>query len=133
MDLASLLASGRAAHEELMLDTVRLLLPGQPAYDPATGQTGHPPGTVLYDGPARVKPSIAVSEDAQVGQRLVVQRRFEVALPWSAAAAARVVPGVQVVVDASPDPRLVGRTLRVTSVAESATATAWRIAAEDRS
>ncbi|MGW4803001.1 DUF6093 family protein [Kitasatospora sp. NPDC004272] len=130
--LSELLAAGRAAHEELMIDTVRLLLPGQPVYNSATGQTSHPL-TELYSGPARVKPTQSVSEDANLGQRLVVQRRYEVALPWSAVATARVVPGVQVVVDASPDLRLTGRTLWVTSVAESATATAWRLAAEDRS
>ncbi|PJN24060.1 DUF6093 family protein [Kitasatospora sp. CB02891] len=133
MDLAPLLAAGRAAHEELMVDTVQVLAPGSPVYDSATGATVRPDSRVLYSGRARVKPAAAVSETAQTGQRLVVQRRYEVALPWSVAALGTVVPGVQVVVDASPDPRLAGLTLWVTSVAESATATAWRLAAEDRS
>lgn len=132
--LDALLAAGRAAHEELMLDTVRLVRPGQPVYDPATGATTTPGPRVLYAGKARTKP-VLHSRDAVAGERLVVKHRYEVALPWSALPpdTDRVLPGDQVVVDASPDPRLTGMVLWVESVAESATATAWRISAEDRS
>ncbi len=118
-----------------MVDTVRLLRPGAATYDPATGATVQPDPRVLHGGPARVKPAVAVSEGADVGQRLVVKSRYEVALPWAAMPIAvdRVLPGDQVEVIASPDPRLVGMLLWVTSVGESATATAWRLSAEDRS
>lgn len=133
--LDALLAAGRAAHEELMVDAVRLLRPGDPVYDPATGATGASDPRVLWAGRARVKPALAVSEDARIGERIVIQRRYEVALPWSAATtgAEQVLPGDQVEVTASLDARLVGRVLWVTSVGESSTATAWRLSAEDRS
>jgi hypothetical protein len=134
MDLTSLLAAGRAAHEELMVDTVRLQRPGADVYNPVTGVTTRTDPRALYTGRGRVKPAVAVAEDAEVGERNVVRRRYEVALPWSAAplAAERVLPGDQVAVTASPDPRLVGMVLTVTSVGESATATAWRLSAEER-
>lgn len=133
--LESLLAAGRAAHAQLMVDTVRLVRPGTEHYDPVTGTTTQPDARTLYEGPARCKAAQAVSETADFGQRLLVQRRYEVALPWSAAPLAvdRVLPGDQVLVTASPDPRLVGMVLWVTSVGESATATAWRLSVEDRS
>ncbi|MFG3050325.1 DUF6093 family protein [Kitasatospora sp. NPDC048239] len=136
---AVLLARGRAAAEVLMLDTVRLVRPGTDVYDPVTGATAQPDARVLYGGPdggrARVKPNDAMSEDVQAGQRAVVLRRYVVSLPWSAVPAGgeRIVPGDRVDVVASPDARLVGLALWVTSVGESATATAWRISAEDRS
>ncbi|MFD0405017.1 DUF6093 family protein [Kitasatospora sp. NPDC127116] len=135
MAIFPLLAAGRAAHEALMLDTVRLVRPGQDVYDPATGATGQPDARVLYSGPARVKPIVAQDQGIEAGQRQVVLRRYQVALPWSAMPLAvdRVVAGDQVLVDVSPDPRLVGMTLWVTSVSESATATAWRLETEDRS
>lgn len=135
IDLTALIAAGRAAHEELMRDTVRLVRPGTDVYNPATGATTQPDARTLYAGPARIKPAIAVSEDVQAGQRAVVLRRYMAALPFSAMplAADRVLPGDRIEVDASADPRLVGRTLWVTSVGYSATATAWRLSAEDRS
>jgi hypothetical protein len=135
IDVSALLRDGRAAHEALMVDTVRLVRPGADVYDPATGATGQPDARTLYQGPGRVKPAIAHVLGVEAGQRQVVLRRYQVALPWSAMPLAvdRVVPGDQVVVAASPDPRLAGMTLWVTSVGESATATAWRLEAEDRS
>jgi hypothetical protein len=136
MDLTALLAAGRAAHEELMVDTVRLQRPGTDVYNAATGATTQPDARVLYEGPGRVKPTADSSQQAtEVGERAVATRRYEVALPWSTVplAADRVVPGDQVLVVTSPDPRLAGRVLWVEAVQESATATAWRITAEDRS
>ncbi|MFD5916178.1 DUF6093 family protein [Kitasatospora sp. NPDC058201] len=135
IDLAPLLARGREAHEAIMVDTVRLVRPGSEVYDPATGATVQPDARVLYSGRARVKPDSGLSEDVQAGQRAVVLRRYEVALPWAAVTTGgeRVMPGDQVEVLTSPDARLAGLVLWVTSVPESATATAWRISAEDRS
>lgn len=136
MDLTSLLAAGRAAHEELMVDTVRLQRPGADVYDPATGATVQPDARPLYEGPGRVKPaSDSVQQATEAGERAITTRRYEVALPWSAMPLAvdRVLPGDQVEVLASPDARLAGLVLWVESVSESATATAWRLTAEDRS
>jgi hypothetical protein len=133
--LDALLAAGRAAHEQLMVDTIRLERPAPDVYDPVTGDTGEGPAQVLYSGPARVKPLIAHSQDIRAGERAVVIRRYEVALPWTSvpAVAARVLPDDRATVTASPDPRLSGLVLWVTSLGESATATAWRIVVEDRS
>ncbi|WP_405019554.1 DUF6093 family protein [Kitasatospora sp. NBC_00070] len=133
--LDELLAHGRAAHEALMLDTVRLRRPGADAYDPASGATTQPDARVLYEGPGRVKPAQAEDHGVDAGERQVVLRRYEIALPFSTMPVAvdRVVPGDQVEIIASPDARLAGLTLWVTSVGYSATATAWRISGEDRS
>lgn len=133
--LDALLAAGRAAHEGLMLDQITLLRPGPDTYDPVTGDTTPGAGQTLYTGRARVKPFRAMDEDVQAGERAVVLRRYEIALPWSQVPAGglRVLPGDHVRVDTSDDARLVGRVLWVTSDGESATATAWRISAEDRS
>ncbi|MFJ3793897.1 DUF6093 family protein [Kitasatospora sp. NPDC090091] len=133
--LGTLLEAGRAAHQAIMLDTVRLVRPGADVYNPATGSTTQPDARTLYEGPARVKPFRAMSEEVESGERAVVLRRYEVSLPWSALPVGgdRVVPGDQVLVTASPDQRLPALVLWVTSVAESATATAWRISVEDRS
>jgi len=134
--ISALLARGREAHELLMLDTVRLVHPGTERYDPVTGVTSQPDARQLYAGMARVKPFRTISQDVQAEERAVVLRRYDVDLPWSAAAlaVARVLPGDRIEVTGSPDnPRLVGMVLWVTSVGESATATAWRLSAEDRS
>lgn len=118
-----------------MLDSVRLVRPGADVYDPATGVTGQPDARVLYEGPGRVKPAQAEDHGVDAGQRQVVLRRYEIALPFSAVplAADRVVPGDRIEVLTSPDVRLAGLTLWVTSVGYSATATAWRLSGEDRS
>lgn len=135
IDLTGAVTAGRAAHEALMLDTVRLVRPGADVYDPVTGVTGQPDARALYEGPGRVKPALAEDHGADAGERRAVLRRYEIALPFSAAPLAtdRVVPGDQVEVLTSPDARLAGLTLWVTSVGYSATATAWRISGEDRS
>ncbi|MGW6913712.1 DUF6093 family protein [Kitasatospora sp. NPDC054939] len=135
IDPSAVLARGRAAHEALMVDTVRLLRPLEDVYDPVTGATVQPDPRVLYAGRARVRPAKAVAEEVQAEQRAVVLSRYDVALPWSAVPAGgeRLLPGDLVEVTASPDPRLAGRVLWVTSVPESSLSTAWRISAEDRS
>lgn len=116
-----------------MVDVVRLYRPGVPVFDRETGTDVPGPDTELYAGPGRVKPVQALSNDVQAGDREVVLRRYEVALPWSALPGDRVLPGDVVAVTASPDGRLVGLRLWVTGVEYSATATAWRLATEDRS
>jgi hypothetical protein len=133
--LDALLAAGRAAHQAVMTDTIRLVRPGTDVYNPATGATTQPDARTLYQGPARVKPALAQDRGVQAGQRQVVLRHYRVALPWPVAplGVERVVAGDQVVVDAAGDARLVGMTLWITSVGESSTATAWRLEAEDRS
>lgn len=134
--LDGLLARARAAHEVLMVDTLRLVRPGAPVFDRDTGAEVPGPVTTLYEGPGRVRAMTqATGQQVQAGEREVVLRGYEVALPWSAPVlgGGRVVPGDVVAVDGSPDARLVGLQLWVTSVQYGATATAWRLSAEDRS
>jgi hypothetical protein len=137
-DLDALLAQGRAAHEALMTDTVRLYRQGPDAFDRDTGETVPGPKTTIY-GPAagRVKPSaLSAAEDVQAAEREVLLTRYEVALPWSAVpqgGITRPLPGDLVEVVDSADGRLTGLTLWVVVAQFSATATAWRLQTEDRS
>jgi hypothetical protein len=137
-DLDTLLAQGRAAHEALMTDTVRLYRQGPDVFDRDTGETVPGPETTIY-GPAagRVKPStLSTAEDVQAAEREVLIARYEVALPWSAAlpqGVARPLPGDLIEVVDSGDTRLAGLTLWVVLAQYSATATAWRLQTEDRS
>ncbi|MCX5601623.1 DUF6093 family protein [Streptomyces phaeochromogenes] len=134
LDLA--LASGRAAAEERMRDTVRLYLQGDDVFNRTTGATEEGPKTTLYEGKARVKRiAQATGEEREAGEREVVLRDYEVHLPWASAltAAPRVLPGARVAVLASRDTRMVGQVLWVIGSEFSDQVTAWRISVEDRS
>lgn len=133
--LQGLLAQGRAAHEALMADTIRIHRPGPSTFDQTTGTDTPGSDLVLYQGAARVKPTGLVrGTQAEIAEQEVRLRDFEIAVPWSTTVPPGEVirPGDQVEVTASPDPRLTGATLWVTGRQFSATATAWRIYAEDR-
>lgn len=132
IDLTGVLARGRAAHEALMVDTVRIERRGEVVLDRLTGENSEGPRTLLYEGPARVKPENAGTREVTAGDREVVLKRYEIAVPWSAEPAERVLPGDPVTVLASPDERLAGLVLVVAAVQYSATATAWRITGEDQ-
>jgi hypothetical protein len=134
--LEAALAAGRREHEAIMLDTVRIWRPGPSVFDRTTGTST--PGTLLelYAGKARVRPfGRSVSTGVEAGEREVVLREYVVSVPLSALlpSGAVLLPGDQVEVTASADPRLAGRTLWVTASQLNAQATAWRINAEDRS
>lgn len=134
--LEAALAAGRREHEALMVDTVRLYRQAPDAFDRSTGSAVPGQQTTLYTGKARVKPvAQSTGEDVQAGEREVILREYEVALPWSTVlqGGGRVLAGDRIEVQASPDVRLSGLTLWVTGTQFSATATAWRISAEDRS
>jgi hypothetical protein len=134
--LEAALAAGRREHEAIMLDTVRIWRPGPSVFDRSTGTST--PGTPLelYAGKARVKPfGRSASTGVEAGEREVVVREYVVSVPFSAlpAGGEMVLPGDQVEVTASADPRLAGGTLWVSVSQLNAQATAWRINAEDRS
>lgn len=134
--LEAALTSGRREHEALMVDSVRLYRQAPDAFDRSTGSAVPGQQTTLYAGKARVKPvAQSTGEDVQAGEREVILREYEVALPWSTVlpGGGRVLAGDRIEVQASPDVRLSGLTLWVTGTQFSATATAWRISAEDRS
>ena len=129
------LARGRAAAEELQLDRIHLWLPGPDVFDRTTGTTTPgAPAADYYTGGARVKPVAAASgEEVEAGEQQVTLHDFEVSVPWSTAVTAPPVPGAVIDVLDSPDARMIGLRLWVTTVEFSSTATAWRIRAEVRS
>lgn len=135
--LDAFLARGRAAAEELMLDTVTMYRPGPDVFDRETGQTiPGQPEVIFYAGSARVKPGELSDTEVQAGERELVLRQYRVTVPFATLAPSsgeRVLPGDLIDVATSPDPRFAGLRLWVTGVQHNATATAWRIIAEDRS
>lgn len=135
MSLESALTAGRAAHERLMKDRIRIHRPRLSTFDQSTGTDTPGPDLVLYDGRARVKPvAQATGTEVQAGEQELRLRDYEVAVPWSSTVPPNQVirPGDQVLLLAAEDPRLTDATLWVTGRQFSSTATAWRIYAEDR-
>lgn len=120
-----------------MRSTVRIWRPaGEGEFDWSSGTETPAAAVELYNGVARVKPfGRGVGTDVQAGEHALVLRAYVVSCPFAAAPpdGAQVLPGTQVTVLTSPDPRLVGRILWVTDQQFNAEATAWRINAEDRS
>lgn len=132
--LEAVLAAGRLAALELQRETITLYRPGDDGFDWNTG-TDHPTAsTVLYSGPARVKP-VAQSrgEEVDAGETNVTLREYTVSVPWDTTVSQIPAVGDLIDVSASPDVRMVGRRLWVNGLQYSSTATAWRISAEDRS
>lgn len=133
-ELDALLKEGRTAAEQLYRDAVTIRAAAEGGFDWESGADTPGTGAVLYTGKARVKPDAQVGREVDAGERNTTLREYTVSVPWdSPAPPERVVPGATVDVDASPDARLVGLRLWVTGVEYGSTATAWRIAAEDRS
>lgn len=119
-----------------MRDTVRLYAQGPDVFDRSNGTTVPGPQTDLYTGKARVKAiAAATGEDTEAGEREVLLREYEVALPWSTPLppGTRVLPGTRIEVTASQDARMVGLVLWVLGASFSDQSTAWRIRTEDRS
>lgn len=134
--LDAVLASGRAAAEARMRDTVRLYSQAADHFDRATGTTVPGAQTDLYVGKARVKAITAsTGQETEAGERSLQLRWYEVQLPWSAPLppGVRVLPGMRIEVTASPDAHMPGLILWVSGVSFSDQSTAWRIRAEDRS
>lgn len=133
-ELDALLAAGRAAAGELMRETITIRAAAEEGFDWESGADVPGTGTVLYAGRARVKPvARSRGEEVDAGEQNTTLREYTVSVPWdSPAPPERVAPGATVDVDASEDGRLVGLRLWVTGVEYGATATAWRISAEDR-
>ena len=133
--LADLLSRARAAAEDLQQERITIHGADTGGFDWDTGSSSSSTGSALYSDPARVKPvARSRGEEVNAGEANVTLREYVISVPWSTPAPAeRIVPGAVIDVDASPDTRMVGLRLWVTGVEYSATATAWRISAEDRS
>lgn len=132
--LEAALAAGRAAALELMRETVSLFRPGDDGFDWDTGTDNPAAATVIYAGPARVKPTAqSRGEEVDAGETNVTLREYTVSVPWGTTVGQLPAVGDRIDVTASPDARMVSLRLWVTGLQYSSTATAWRITAEDRS
>ncbi|MFJ8474203.1 DUF6093 family protein [Kitasatospora sp. NPDC094011] len=128
--LDQVLGAGRAAHQQLMLDTCTITRPGAPVLDRTNSLLTPGPATTLYSGACRVKTQ-RLPRDRRAGERLAVTARYEVALPFAATTGARLQIGDTLTITASGDTRLVGRAMAVMAVDFGSTATAWRLTVED--
>ncbi|MEU3665749.1 DUF6093 family protein [Streptomyces virginiae] len=133
-ELEAALAAGRLAALELQRETIALYRPGDDGFDWSTSTDTPEAATVIYSGPARVKPAAqSRGEEVDAGETNVTLLEYTVSLPWDTTVAQRPAVGDLMDVSASPDARMVGLRLWVTGLQYSSTATAWRITAEDRS
>jgi len=132
--LEAALTAGRLAALELQRETITLYRPGDGGFDWDTGTDSPAAATVIYSGPARVKPAAqSRGEEVDAGEANVTLREYTVSVPWDTAVSQLPAVGDLMDVSASPDARMVGLRLWVTGLQFSSTATAWRITAEDRS
>ena len=129
IDIQPLLAAGRAAHDQLLVDTCTISRPGAPVLDRSTSVLTPGSPTVLYAGACRLKPQ-RVPRNEEAGERLMVMARYELALPFASLATDSLRVGDAVVITASGDSRLVDQPFSVMAVDFSSTATAWRITVE---
>lgn len=129
IDPQPLLAAGRLAHEDLMVDSCTITRAGAPALNRATSILTPGTPTTLYQGKCLVKPQ-RVPRNQQAGERLTVIARYEVALPFSSLSADDLNVGDLVTVTASGDSRLVGKVFAVMAVDFGSHSTAWRITVE---
>jgi hypothetical protein len=130
IDPQPLIAAGRLAHQQLMVDACTISRPGAATLNRATSQLTPGAATQLYAGPCRVKPQ-RVPRNEHAGERLEVVARYELALPFSAVPPSELRVADLVTITASGDPRLVGQVMTVLAIDFGSTATAWRITIED--
>lgn len=130
IDPQPLIAAGRIAHQQLMVDACTITRPGTPVLNRTTSHLTPGTPTTLYSGPCRVKPQ-RVPRNEEAGERLEVVARYELALPFASVPAAELRVGDAVTITASGDPRLVGQVMAVMAIDFGSTATAWRITIQD--
>ncbi|MFJ2579971.1 DUF6093 family protein [Kitasatospora aureofaciens] len=128
--LDQVLGAGRAAHQQLMLDTCTITRPGTPTLNRTTSVLTLGAATTLYSGPCRLKTQ-RLPHDRHAYERITVTARYEVALPFGATTTARLQIGDTLTITASGDARLVGRAMSIMAVDFGSTATAWRLTVED--
>ena len=119
--------AGRARAESLMVDTCQVVtVSSTPTTNPTTGVETYPE-TIRYTGMCRVRPNFRNS-DANFGDQQVQILSHLVSLPMSATSVAT---DDVIVVTASLDASLVGKRLRVRSIARGTHVTARRLACEE--
>lgn len=130
MTATSTASQGQVLAEQLMTDACTITRSGgAPVFDSTTGTYTDPAATTVYSGKCRVKPANLTSRTVQAGEQQVALWPYSVSMPLSA------LPELDdvVTVTASVDASLVGRTLRVRSVARGTFLTARRLDCEEES
>lgn len=131
MSRASVLARGRAAAEEGMVDTCTVTRITATGTDQDTGvQTTSTAG--VYSGRCRVQQRVpGGARPADVGEAFQLMLRLEVQVPVSAATAGIRVGDLVTITASVNDPDLTGRVLRVRELAHKSEATARRLGVEE--
>lgn len=130
MTAATAVARGRAAAEQLMVDTIAFRAnDGTTTYDPDTNEYVETEGTLLYSGPCQVQVSDTIPRDATVGEQQVVVERTIIKIPWdSVAIPVNAVGEITAVGDGSGS--VVGNRYRVTGAHAKTYNTARRLPCE---
>lgn len=90
---------------------------GEPAWNPATGQTETPANPAVYDGPAAIAPASEADRVVDAADEREPLRAYLVQLDRGHPGADLVTDGHVVTVISAPDPALVGLRLTVDTVA----------------
>lgn len=130
MSVQSILAAGRVAALQVMLDTCLIERLGERVWNNATGDYTRTT-TTIYTGQCRVKGSPGGGSDIDFAEHPTTLHTYTVSLPWDAEAEIKREDRFQVT--ASDDPWLVGRAMEVVDIALTGTSTARRISVQDRS
>lgn len=130
MSVHSVLAQGRAAVEQLFVDTCKIerLADGRGPFNPTTGDYD-PTWQTLYEGRCRLKNQGAGSS-SEYGEHEVNLPTYQLVLPYDVSPEIRETD--RVTVTSSADAWLVGRQMQVTGVDKTAIKTARRLTVQDR-
>jgi hypothetical protein len=127
-ELTAQLLESRADAESLMLDTCKIVRPGDPVTDPVTDVVTTPLES-LYTGKARVQGLDPQEGNPEAGGATLTVQRYRVDIPVGA-----YVPDIGHVVEitaAALDPNMVGRRYRVVALLHKTLATAYRLGVEE--
>jgi Family of unknown function (DUF6093) len=128
--IPTVLAAGRVAHLQLMLDTCTVHRRSPEALlDPDTGDYTDAPPSRIYDGPCRVRRA-GRTEEADQKMRDLVAARYDVALPHDADTPIQIEDTLTVT--SSADGWMVGRALVVSGVGLGTTTSARWLTVDDR-
>lgn len=117
--------AGRRAAETLMIEMCTIRRPGDPVFDPETGEYDET-STVIYSGRCRVKPGGGY--EVEPGGTEMILHRWTVSVPMTAEG---ILPDDMVEITASElDGDLVGKELAVVEVPAGSQLTARRLVCE---
>lgn len=129
MSVHSVLAQGRAAVEQLLVDTCRIeRLADRGEFNQTTGDYD-PTWEVLYEGRCRLKNQSAGS-GTEYGEHEVNLPSYQLVLPWDVSPEIRETD--RVTITTSGDSWLIGRSMEVTGVDKADLKTARRLNVQDR-